>query len=316
MVTSIVTSMLAAAVAVAEVSAQEGGPPAHPTADAPAAVCAVCGSAECGEAIDGELVLTTTTHYFFRGLIQEDQGLIFQPSLTLSTGLWQGDGGLQEIGLSLNSWNSLHSGPTGTGGVGTHSPSAWYESDFAIGLSFGMACGTALSATWIEYTSPNGLWDTTSELDFVVDLSGTEWIGEAASLSPSLTLAIEVDGQTDQNTAPAGTDEGTFLGLGIAPEFDLGTLGSSSLPLTLSTPINVGFSLGDYYEDGTGDDDTFGYADVGVFASFPLAAVSPHYGAWVFSIGTQLVFLNGNQEDLNHDAGVEWTGTMALSIGF
>ncbi|MBM4015450.1 MAG: hypothetical protein FJ293_10870 [Planctomycetes bacterium] len=261
--------------------------------------------------ISGELTLTATTHYFFRGLIQEDQGLIFQPEIALSAPLWEGDGWLRTLDLTTYTWNSLHSGPTGTGGTGNNSPSAWYESDWAAGLSLGLRCGTTLDLTWVEYTSPNGLFSTASELNLELDFSGTEALGVVAYLAPSLTLAFEVDGQSDQSTAPGGTDEGIFLGIGFAPEFDGGKLGE--LPITWSVPLNYGFSLDSYYEDAGGSDDTYGYADVGLFASFPLAS---RFGEWNCSVGTQLVFLNGNQEDLNHGAGVEWTGTLALSIGF
>jgi hypothetical protein len=288
------------------------------------ASCAMCKAAEgaaggascemaCESPISGELALTATTHYFFRGLIQENQGLIFQPAVTLSAPLWEGDGWLQSVGLSTGTWNSLHSGTTGTGGPGTNSPSAWYESDFLAGLSLGLRCGTTVDLTWVEYTSPNGLFDTTSELDVVFNFSGNEHLGAIAGLSPTLTLGFEMDGQTDQNAAPAGTDEGTFLGIGIAPSWECCTLPCCGAPCTFSMPVNAGFSLGDYYEDAAGDDDSFGYWDVGAFVSFPLCS---RFGEWMVTAGTQLVFLNGNQEDLNNDECLEWTGTLALSIGF
>ncbi|MSP15065.1 MAG: hypothetical protein EXR73_00390 [Myxococcales bacterium] len=295
-----------------EASAQEAATSAGDAA------CAKC--AECPESpIGGELSMTATTHYFFRGLIQEDQGLIFQPALSLSTDLWSGDGPVQSLELSVCSWNSLHSGPTGTGGHGNNSPSAWYESDLLAGLTFNFAGGMTLDASWVEYTIPNGLFKTTSEIDFVVGFDDSEWCARTMGLSggfgPTVTLGIEVDGQSDQNGAPAGTDEGKFLGFGIAPSFDCCTLGSGEFatPCTMSFPLNAGFSLGDYYEDATGDDDRFGYWDVGVFVSFPIAS---RFGEWQMSLGTQAVMLNGNQEDLNHGESFEWTGTMALSIGF
>ncbi len=278
---------------------------------------AACCEAACESPISGALALTATTHYFFRGLVQEDQGLIFQPAVTLSTELWSGDGPVQSLGLSVCNWNSLHSGPTGTGGSGNNSPSAWYESDLITCLTFNFACGTTLAASWVEYTSPNSLFKTTSELDLVLGFDDSAWCARNmrgfGGFGPTFTLAIEVDGQTDQNAAPAGTDEGSFLGFGIAPEWECCTLPCCDAPCTLSIPVNAGFSLGNYYEDATGDDDTLGYWDVGAFVSFPLCS---RFGEWTVSAGTQLVFLNGNQEDLNHDAGIEWTGTLGLSIGF
>lgn len=144
-------------------------------------------------AISGSLDLTASTHYIFRGLVQEDQGLVFQPSLTLGAELATWDGQLQSLGLSFNSWNSFHSGPTGSGGSGSHSPTSWYESDFTVGLSFGFACGATLDVSWLEYTSPNGSFSTTSEIDFALGYDDSAAWGEGSSfggLAPTVTLAV------------------------------------------------------------------------------------------------------------------------------
>lgn len=81
-------------------------------------------------------------------------------------------------------------------------------------------------------------------------------------------------------------------------------------------PVDAGFSLGDYYEDAAGHDDTFGYWDLGAFVSCPLSMVPARYGEWSLSVGSQLFFLNGNQKELNHDQGTEWAASATLSIGF
>ncbi len=275
---------------------------------------------EAQDAIDGTLSTALTTHYFFRGLIQEDQGVIFQPSIDLAVGLWEGEGDVTSFGLLFSQWNSLHSGPTGSSGRGTSSPSAWYESDFYVGCNVDFAAGLSIAANWVAYTSPNGGWDTINEVNVAVAFDDSGWYGESefGGLRPTFTMAIETKGQSDQGAEPSGTDEGVFVGFGIAPEFSLGTLGAGegAPELTLAVPVNAGFSFSDYYEDGDGDDDRFGYWDIGGVLSMPLSSVPTRFGDWTLTAGATAVFLSGNQKDLNHDEGFELVGTLGLAIDF
>ena len=81
--------------------------------------------------------------------------------------------------------------------------------------------------------------------------------------------------------------------------------------MTLSFPIIVGLSLSNYYEDSDDqDDDTFGYASVGVVASVPLPFPA-RFGAWTFSAGVTVLFLGDNAEDLSDFNG---TGEEDLHI--
>lgn len=275
---------------------------------------------EADDAIDGTLSADLTTHYFFRGLIQEDQGVIFQPAIDLNVGLWEGEGDVTSFGLLLGQWNSLHSGPTGSSGSASNSPSSWYESDFYVGANLDFAAGFNVAANWVSYTSPNGSYDTINEINVAVGFDDSGWYGESGfgGLAPTVTLALETDGQTDQGAEPSGTDEGIFVGFGVAPEFSLGKLGEGEAApeMTLAVPFNVGFSFSDYYEDGDGDDDRFGYWDVGGVVSMPLSSVPTRFGDWTLTAGVTAVFLSGNQKDLNHDEGFELVGTVGLSIGF
>ncbi len=281
---------------------------------------ALAQEAAADDAISGTLTTTATTHYFFRGLIQEDQGLIFQPALDLGVALWEGEGELQSLRLFLGTWNSLHSGPTGSSGSGTSSPSSWYESDFYAGINVGFADDFTLMTHWLAYTSPNGSYDTINEVNVALSYDDSSLWGESgfSGLAPTLSVAFEIDGQTDQATEPQGTDQGIFLGVGIEPSFVVGHLGSEpdAAEITLTVPAHAGFSFSDYYEDATGDDDTFGYWDLGTFVAFPLNGVPARYGSWEMSLGVQGVFLAGHQKELNHDEGFELVGTAALSIGF
>jgi hypothetical protein len=70
-----------------------------------------------------------TTHYFFRGILQEDQDHVLQPYGDVTFKLLEGQGPLTNLGLTIGLWNSLHGGSTGTEGA-NQDPRIWYEADF------------------------------------------------------------------------------------------------------------------------------------------------------------------------------------------
>ena len=58
-------------------------------------------------------------------------------------------------------------------------------------------------------------------------------------------------------------------------------------PVSLSLPVTLGISLADYYEGPLGQDDRFGYLDIGLVASTELP-IPESYGTWEISAGAQL----------------------------
>lgn len=96
-----------------------------------------------------------TTHYFFRGILQEDQDYIIQPYGDVTFKLLEGEGALTNIGLTMGLWNSLHGGPSGVGGAASVDPKIWYEADFyaKLGATFAESLTTAIIYT--AYMSPN-----------------------------------------------------------------------------------------------------------------------------------------------------------------
>src|SRR5215510_12952209 len=63
-----------------------------------------------------------TNVYMFRGIRQDDTGIMVQPSAEVDFGLQSADSGLKSTSLNFGSWNSLHSGDAGansaTSGLG------------------------------------------------------------------------------------------------------------------------------------------------------------------------------------------------------
>ena len=76
--------------------------------------------------------------YFFRGIPQDDTGVVMWPYGDLGFALYSGDGGLKSVGVNVGTWNSLHTGSAGSDGP---SGKLWYESDFYAGAESGVRQG-------------------------------------------------------------------------------------------------------------------------------------------------------------------------------
>jgi hypothetical protein len=86
--------------------------------------------------------------------------------------------------------------------------------------------------------------------------------------------------------------------------------------VSLSFPLAVGLSLKDYYEFGTGDDDTFGYFSGGVAASVPLKFIPAKFGTWTAKTGVTVLVLGDNLEKINRSDRTEVIGTFGLAFSY
>lgn len=243
-------------------------------------------AAEEGPDLSVDLGIDFTTAYFFRGIFQENQGIIAQPYAEIGLNLWKGEGKLSSVDGFIGIWNSVHEGPSGSGGP----QSSWYEADIYIGVSATIDPFT-IALAYTEYYSPNGVFGTTDEISVTVSYDDAGKYGkEDFGLAPYATIAFETDGGAD-----GGTDHGIYLELGIEPGFDI-------IPdkLSLSFPVTLGLSLSDYYEDPVdGDDDFFGYLDIGIVATMPLDFIPAKFGAWEASIGVHFLILGDSTENIS-----------------
>jgi hypothetical protein len=221
------------------------------------------------------------TEYWFRGLGQENQGLILQPWIDVTFELLSNDD--MTVTGSVGTWNSIHDDAAGD---------AWYESDFYAG--FGVEMGkVSVGATYINLYNPAGGDIFAEEIDISLSYDDSE-LGLPFALNPGVTLAVEIDGGSD-----AGSSKGTYLEIGIEPSVQ-DILGSDSVPVGLSLPVTVGLGLDDYYEDGLGNDDTFGFIDIGLVLSTPLDGLIPaDYGTWTASFGVHWISLGDSAENIS-----------------
>ena len=249
-----------------------------------------------------------TSAYFFRGIKQETEDLILQPYGELSVKLVDQAGALTALSLTGGFWNSLHTGPTGSDSLTASEPKVWYEFDGYVRLSAVLWEDLTAYTLYTAYTSPNNAFGTVQEIAFGLGYNDAKLLGPFA-LNPTFLVAFELDGQAD-----AGSKKGVYAQLGIAPGYTF--FAESAYPLAVSVPLSVGLSLKDYYEFGTGSDDTFGYFSGGVSLSVPLAFIPPEFGKWLVKAGVTVLYLGDNLKAVNDGDRVQVIGTVGLAFAY
>ena len=261
---------------------------------------AIPAAAQGADPNSGAITLTANIDfvnaYMFRGIPQDESGVIMWPSADLGFALFSGDGVVKSISANIGTWNSLHTGDAGLDNQ--VNGKLWYESDFYATAGFGFARGTSVGVTYTAYTSPNGLFGTVKEIAFKVAVDDSGALG-AMAVKPYVLLARELDGQAD-----GGANEGTYLELGIAP-------GVTRSRLSVSVPVKVGLSLGDYYE-GINGDETFGYFSVAGIATVPFSSTPTRFGTWNVHGGVEYQRLG----DRNSFAFGKNQAIYSIGIGF
>jgi hypothetical protein len=213
--------------------------------------------------------------YMFRGIRQNSTGIATWPFFDLGIGAFEGEGRLKSVGINVGTWNSAHSKPSG-----------WYESDVYATVGLGFGGGVGLYSTYTSYTSPNDSFTHVKEIAFKLALDDSEALGSAA-LKPYGLVAFELATEPDRYQADGGLEGGRYLELGIGP-------GISGSKASLTIPVKLGLSVGNYYElDGV--DNTFGFFSVGGMATVPVGShFNVHGGVEFQALGDTTKALNGN----------------------
>jgi hypothetical protein len=225
-----------------------------------------------GDPNPGAMTLTGTMEasnaYLFRGIPQDDTGLILWPAADLTVALWSGSGSLTSVTASVGLWNSLHTGMAGADGP---SGKLWYESDFYATFGLGFNGGVSVATTYTAYTSPNNAFANVREVSVKVGAA-------VRGTRPYALVAFELEGQAD-----GGVTKGRYLELGAAP-------GTTVAGVAVAVPVRVGLSLDGYYE-GLRGDERFGFFSVGATVTVPLSSSGSRYGSWNVHGGADYVRL-------------------------
>jgi hypothetical protein len=252
--------------------------------------------------------------YQFRGIRQNDTGMVTWPAVDLGLAAYSGDGALKSVGINLGTWNSLHTGDTGSdsdeSGLGCACGKLWYESDFYASLGLGFGGGTSLTTTYTAYTSPNNGFTTVKEIMFKLAVDDSGKLGKAA-VKPYVAIAQEFGTEPGTGQADAGENAGTYLELGFAP-------GYSAAKASIAFPIKLGFSLSDYYElpTPTGfEDHSFGYFSIASIVTVPLGGTTS-FGAWNIHGGVEYQKLGTTTEFFNSGESNQVIGSFGIGFSY
>ena len=274
-----------------------------------------------------------TTDYFFRGIKRENQGLITQPWLDVTLGIWDrqgpavigsdadpGEGILDRISWTVGTWNSIHTGPTGTRGdapgLRIDDPHGWFESDIYTSINATFLKDWQASLIYTAYMFPNEAHAATQEIAVGVGYDDSKLLG-VFSLKPNILFAVETAGGMDGEHGELGT----YFQFSVEPGFRL--IDSRDYPIDVRFPLTVGLSVSDYYENADGHDQTFGFFDAGVVFTMPLAFMPKSFGSWELKAGVHLVTVGSHAAGLaapavtrgNGDA-FDVVGTIGVSMSY
>jgi hypothetical protein len=270
----------------------------------------------------GALTLTGSTdflnQYMFRGIRQNSSGMVFWPAVDLGIATYTGEGALKSVGINFGTWNSLHSGDTGSdsedSGLGCACGKMWYESDFYATLGLGFGGGTSFSTTYTAYTSPNNGFTTVKEVMFKLALDDSGKLGKGA-MKPYFAIAQEFGTEAGVGQADGGENAGTYMEIGISP-------GYAASKASLAFPVKVGFSLSDYYELNTGTatapvfaDNKFGFFSIAGIVTIPIGGTT-NFGAWNVHGGVEYQALGTTTESFNGGESNQVIGSFGIGFSY
>lgn len=237
--------------------------------------------------------------YLFRGMLREEDRLIMWPYAEAAVDLFRGTGALRSVLFQVGTWNSLHTGDSGSNGP---SRKMWYENDVYGTVGFGFDGGVNVGVSYTAYASPNNSFSTIKELAFKAAVDDNSYAGQ---LKPYGLVAFELDTEPGFGQADRGALPGTYLEVGVAP-------GWEDPDFRLEFPIKVGLSLRNYYELA-GVDHKFGYLSLAGVATVPITG-DTDYGAWNLHGGFEFLSLGDTPEAFA--AGDQSKIVVSVGLGF
>ena len=223
--------------------------------------------------------------YMFRGYNNVDTGYIFQPELVVTRHVTLNDQFSFDVYGSV--WSNIAEDTPKTSG-----PTHWNEFDATAGVGFNFLDKWSLALEYLYYNSPANDFDDVHEIGVI--LAYEHW------LAPSIGYYQEID---DRNGP-----QDTYLEFKLEPKLP-------SCPrlekLEVTVPMVLGTSLDGYYLGSDGHNAFFGYASVGLSASYALT------DNWFVVGGVEYHHLFAdNIEDINSDSDYKVVGRIGVAFEY
>jgi hypothetical protein len=150
------------------------------------------------------------------------------------------------------------------------------------------------------------MFSTVKEIAFKLGVDDSTYLGRA-SLKPYVLLGFEMDTAPGLGQADGGDKAGKYVELGVAPGYSLPSA-------SLTFPVKVGLSAGDYYEL-QGVDNKFGYFSVGGLVTVPLGGTTS-FGAWNVHGGVEFQALGDTTKALNGGEDTKVIGSFGIGLSY
>lgn len=238
------------------------------------------------------------TAYYFRGVLQQDEGLITQPYANLYWNMYKG----KDLSITpwAGVWNSFHE-EKGRGNKN------YYEIDYLAGVDFGVGPVT-ITPGYTLYHYPSDVFKDIHEVQLKVSFDDSALIKVTKfpfALKPYIMYAWE--------TNDKGGTEDAYFEIGLRPSFE-GKIGA--VPFTFGVPVTVGFSGDDYYFNKNGKETTLGYVSVAGTASIPLP-FPKGFGEWSLNLRVEYLYFDAHSaRSASNNHGTDVIGMVGLSVSF
>mgnify|MGYP000119511438 CR=1 FL=1 len=228
-----------------------------------------------GLTVDGQV--NYVNEYVFRGYTVRDDAFNIQPEVTVGKSF---DVGNYAYTPYVNLWANV---------TDEDYSRVNYFDELDVTAGFEIARGDfKLAFEYIYYTSPGDNFDDVHEVGAV--------LGYSHFLNPHVSVYQELKNGGDK-------DEGTYLEVGIAPEYAIND------KFGLTFPVTFGSSLNDYYFDNDGSSTFLGYGAAGVVAKYTLDE------NWSVSVGGEYQHAFADSVEASND-GDENNLVFSVGVGF
>ena len=240
-----------------------------------------------------------TTHNVTRGIVTEDQGLIFQTAATLDIKV------ADRVSVYFGTAMSFQDNNTGAA-PGSSMP-AWAEADVFVGVNVNVYENLSVGLEYKAYTYPNNSGGDVQEINLLLAYDDAGKWGDATilarGLQPHMLFGFEVSGSQAQDG-----NTGVYMEVGIRPSWSI-----FEDKVLLALPVTIGLSLDDYYGSSSNG---YAYTSVGGEVVVPLKCLGSKFGNWKFKAGVEFLFL-GNIKALNVGGDdFEVVGKAGFSVDF
>jgi len=238
------------------------------------------------------------TAYYFRGFLQQDEGVITQPYANLYWKMYEG----KDFSVTpwVGVWNSIHEEK----GLGNKKH---YEIDYLAGVDFAVGPLT-IGAGYTLYHYPSDVFEDIHEVSLKFSFDDGDLIKITRfpfKLNPYVLFAWE--------TKDKGGTEDAYWEVGLRPSFE-GKIGE--VPFTFGVPVTVGMSLDDYYFKKNGKEANLGYVSVAATASIPLP-VPKGAGSWSLNLKVEYLYFDAHSaRSAANNHGTDVVGMVGLAVAF